>query len=123
MRSLATFTSNEKAGVQDIAKIMLDDSNKYYEILAANTLQSMIFLPASGYLYLYTAPVFSANDTMGNTVRHPAYQVYYEDLIPSKLRKSRNGNHYFWWIVGLLTLLILALWWIRRSIKKAEVIS
>ncbi len=123
LRSLATFTSNQKAGVQDIAKIMLDDSNKYYEILADNTLQSIIFLPASGYLYLYAAPVSSVNDTMGNTVRHPSYQVYYEDLIPAKLRKVRNNHHYFWWVVGLLTLLILALWWIRRSVKRAEVLS
>jgi hypothetical protein len=123
LRSLATFTSNAKAGVQDIAKIMLDDSNKYYEILTDNTIQSMIYLPTSGYLYLYAAPVSSVNDTMGNTVRHPSYQVYYEDLIPSKLRKARNSHHYFWWVVGLLTLLILALWWIRRSVKRAEVLS
>lgn len=118
LRSLAVFTDKNKAGVQDIARIMLDKSNKYYEILGASTLQSMIYLPGSGHLYLYAAP---ANNAAGdNTGISPFYQVYYQELIPSELRKPRNKIHYFWWIAGLLVLLLLSLWMIRRSINKNE---
>lgn len=122
LRSLARFTTgSNKAGVQDVARIMLDNNNKYYEILGDNTIQSMIYLPGSGYLYLYTAPTKSAVDKSANRVSYPpSYQVYYKDIIPSKLRKPRNNSYYFWWIVGLLMLLIIALWWVRRSIKKDE---
>jgi len=118
LRSLAVFTDTNKAGVQDVARIMLDKNNKYYEILEANTLQSMIYLPGSGHLYLYTAPIRNnAGDSVGIP---PFYQVYYQDLIPSELRKPRNRIHYFWWIAGLLMLLLLSLWMIRRSMNKNE---
>lgn len=116
LRSLAVFTDTNKAGVQDIAGIMLDKSNTYYEILAANTLQSMIYLPGSGHLYLYAAPI--NNDAGDNTGIPPFYQVYYQDLIPSELRGARNKTHYFWWIAGLLMLLLLSLWMVRRSLNK-----
>lgn len=124
LRSLAKFTRNEKAAVQDVAKIMLDESNKYNEVLADNTIQSMIYLPGSGYLYLYAAPISGAANRlgdMGNTVYQPSYQVYYKDVIPSKFRQPRNKNWYFWWVVGILILLTLALWWLRRSMKEKEV--
>ncbi|RLA48761.1 MAG: hypothetical protein DRR42_16375 [Gammaproteobacteria bacterium] len=118
LRSLAVFTDMNKAGVQDIARIMLDNNNKYYEILSANTLQSMIYLPGSGHLYLYAAPI---NNSAGdNTGIPPFYQVYYQDLIPSELRKPRNKTRYFWWIAGLLILLLFSLWMIRRSVNKNE---
>ncbi len=115
LRSLAGFSSSEKASVQDVARIMLDESNKYYEILGENTIQSMIYLPGSGYLYLYTAPINSTGDSAGNAVNHPSYQVYYKDVMPSKLRKPSNKTNYFWWIAGIVMLLMLSLWWVRRS--------
>ena len=115
LRSLAGFSSSEKASVQDIARIMLDDSNKYYEILGENTIQSMIYLPGSGYLYLYAAPINSTGDRAGSAVNHPSYQVYYKDVMPSKLRNPSNKANYFWWIAGIVMLLMLSLWWVRRS--------
>ena len=115
LRSLAGFTSSNKANVQDVARIMLDKSNKYYEILGDNTIQSMIYLPGSGHLYLYAAPI---NSTGGQAVNHPSYQVYFKDVMPSKLRKPRNTTNYFWWITGLVMLLMLSLWWVRRSITR-----
>ena len=118
LRSLAGFTSGGKANVQDVARIMLDGSNKYYEILGANTIQSMIYLPGSGYLYLYAAPVNGAGDSTGGAVNHLSYQVYYKDVMPSKLRKARNKTNDFWWIAGLVMLLMLSLWWVRRSIRR-----
>jgi hypothetical protein len=118
LRSLAGFTSSEKASVQDVARIMLDKSNKYYEILGDDTIQSMIYLPGSGHLYLYAAPINSSGDSTGSAVGHPSYQVYFKDLMPSKLRKSKDTINYFWWIIGLIMLLMLSLWWVRRSITR-----
>jgi hypothetical protein len=91
---------------------------EYYEILGANTIQSMIYLPGSGYLYLYAAPVNGAGDSTGGAVNHLSYQVYYKDVMPSKLRKARNKTNDFWWIAGLVMLLMLSLWWVRRSIRR-----
>ncbi len=118
LRSLAVFTSSEKADVQDIAKIMLDESNQYYEILSEHTVQSMIYLPSRGYLYLYVTPTEGA---VGDSMNHPSYQVYYKDVIPSRLRQPRNKPYYIWWVSGLLILLILALLWVRRSMMKQEI--
>ncbi len=111
LRAQATFTKNKRAGVQDIAGIMLDSHNQYYEILASDTLQSMIYLPGTGHLYLYAAPV--------NTTKIPAaYKIYYQDILPKKFRNLQNNNYYFWWISGLLILLAIALWLIRRSVRE-----
>lgn len=112
LRTQAIFTKNKKAGVQDIAGIMLDSHNQYYEILASDTLQSMIYLPGTGHLYLYTAPVHM-------TKIPPAYKIYYQDILPGKFRNLQNEN-YFWWIAGFLILLAIALWLIRRSINERE---
>ena len=118
LRALAVFTSNEKADVQGIAKIMLDKSNKYNEILSDDTVQSMIYLPSNGYLYLYTAPI---KGTVGGSVNHPSYQVYYKDVIPARLRKPSSKPYYIWWVSGLLMLLIFTLWWVRSSMLKQEI--
>ena len=110
LHTQAIFTKNNRAGVQDIAGVMLDSHNQYYEIMASDTLQSMIYLPGTGHLYLYTAPV--------NTTKiPPAYKIYYQDLLPSRFRNPEK-NYYFWWILGLLTLLAIALWLIRRSMRE-----
>lgn len=111
LRVLAKHTDTNKAGVQDVFGIMQDSSNQYYEILSATTVQSMVFLPASGHLYLYAASTNSTNVP-------PSYQIYYQDLLPPNLRVDRNKKHFFWWIAGLLTLMVLALWMIRRSVTK-----
>jgi hypothetical protein len=114
LRTQAIFTKNKKAGVQDIAGIMLDSHNQYYEILASDTLQSMIYLPGTGHLYLYAAPV-------NKTEIPPAYKIYYQDILPGKFRNLQNKNLYFWWISGLLVLLAIALWQIRRSMREKTV--
>ncbi len=114
LRAQAIFTKDNKAGVQDIAGIMLDSHHQYYEILAADTLQSMIFLPGTGHLYLYAAPV--------NTSKIPAsYKIYYRDILPDKFRNRQNKNYYFWWILGFLVLLTIVLWAIRRSMTEKTV--
>lgn len=111
LRAQAIFTKNNQAGVQDIAGIMLDSHNQYYEILAADTLQSMIYLPGTGHLYLYAAPV--------NTTNIPAaYKIYYQDLLSSRFRSLQNKNYFFWLISGFLLLLAIALWLIRRSMRE-----
>ena len=113
LRSLAVFNKFKKAGTQDIARIMLDRKNQYYEILAENTLQSMIYLPGSGHLYLYAAP--AADSSM------PAsYQVYYQDIMSNEMRGRRNRTRFFWWLTAGLALLALALWLIRRSMKRKD---
>jgi len=114
LRTQAIFTKNKKAGVQDIAGIMLDSHNQYYEILASDTLQSMIYLPGTGHLYLYAAPV-------NKTKIPPAYKIYYRDILPSKFRNLQGNNYFFWWISGLLILLAIALWLIRRSMREKTV--
>lgn len=114
LRTQAIFTKNNKAGVQDIAGIMLDSHNQYYEILASDTLQSMIYLPGTGHLYLYAAPV-------NKTKIPPVYKIYYQDILPEKFRNPGNKNYYFWWISGLLILLAIALWVIQRSVKEKTV--
>ncbi len=111
LRTQAVFTNNKKAGVQDIAGIMLDSHNQYYEILASDTLQSMIYLPGTRHLYLYAAPV-------NETEIPPAYKVYYQDILPGKFRNLQNKNYFFWWISGVLVLLAIALWLIRRSMRE-----
>ncbi len=114
LRTQAIFTENNKAGVQDVAAIMLDSHNQYYEILAADTLQSMLYLPGTGHLYLYTAPL--------NKTKVPAaYKIYYQDILPAKFRNSLNKNSYFWWLLGFLLLLAIALWLIRRSMTEKKV--
>jgi len=111
LRTQAIFIKNKKAAVQDIAGIMLDSHNQYYEILASDTLQSMIYLPGTSHLYLYAAPV-------NKTKIPPAYKIYYQDILPEKFRNPGNKNYFFWWISGLLVLLAIALWLIRRSIRE-----
>ncbi len=115
LRALASYTSNNKADTQDISKIMLDTKNQYYEILGGDTIQSMIYLPVSGHLYLYAAPSNASKIP-------PAYQVYYRDIFPSGsgIQKLASKGYFFWWGVGFLTLLAFILWWVRKSIKTRE---
>jgi len=110
LRTQAIFTKNNKAGVQDIAAIMLDSHNQYYEILASDTLQSMIYLPGTGHLYLYAAPVNTTQTAV-------AYKIYYQDLLSDKFRNLQKNN-YFWWILGLLVLMAIALWLIQRAMSE-----
>jgi len=113
LRTMANFTSSNKADTQDISKIMLDNKNQYYEILGSNTIQSMIYLPVSSHLYLYAAP--------SNTAKiPPAYQVYYRDIFPLGVHQAKTKGYFFWWIISFLVLLAFILWAVRRSIKTKE---
>ena len=114
LHRLSAFTDDKKAGVQDIAEIMLNKHNQYYEILSSDTLQSMVYLPSTGHLYLYVA-------SENSTDMPASYKVYYQDILPMELRNVRNKTDYFWWIAGLLALLVIALWMIRRSVKEKAV--
>lgn len=116
LRSLARFTQSEKAGMQDIVKIMTDTSHRYYEIFSESTIQSIIYLPASGYLYLYAAPTIKASKT--NIEQYPSYQVYSNRVIPSVVHSRFQS--YFWWVLAIVTVLMIALWWIRRSISAKD---
>ena len=95
----------------------IDQSHKYYEMLSDNTTQSMIYLPEKGYLSLYTAPIEEATDDI---VNQPSYQVYYQDVIPEKLHKSKNKKYYIWFVSGLLVLLLFAFWWVHQSISTTK---
>lgn len=112
LRSLAVFSGVDRAGEWDLSKIMFDTANKFYEILGLQTLQSMLYQPASGHLYLYAAPV---NNTELAT---PSYQVYYADLFPPELRNRRSGFSMLWLAGFLLVILTLVLWFTRRAANK-----
>jgi len=113
LRALASFTSEKKSSVQDISKIMLNNKNQYYEILGDDTIQSMIYLPDSGHLYLYAAPISA-------TEMPPSYQVYYQDLMPESIRNPPRKRYFFWWVIGFLMFLAFVLWRVRISMKAEE---
>jgi len=111
LHSLAVFTEENRAGTQDIANIMLDSQNQYYEIMGEQTLQSMIFLPETGHLYLYAAPVDIVEIP-------PTYKIYRQEVMPAVLPDPRDKNRYFWWVAGLLFVLAAILWILKRAVGR-----
>lgn len=111
LHALAVFTKDNLAGTQDVAGIMLDTHNQYFEIMGVDTLQSMIFLPATGHLYFYAAPV-----TDGGTP--PVYQVYHLNLLATTSHDRPEKDYAIWWVTGLLLGLAIMLLMLRRTIKQ-----
>lgn len=111
LHALAVFTSNNLAGTQDVAGIMLDTHNQYFEIMGADTLQSMMFLPATGHLYFYGATVTDSGTP-------PAYQVYHLDQLATTSKDRVEKDYAIWWITALLLGLAIILLMLRRTIKQ-----
>jgi len=108
LRQLAVFNSANPANTYDIADILLDEKNHLFEIFNAQTLQSMVYQPENGNLYLYTA---SGNGEPSTAVTHRGYF----DIIPKEIRdQSANKNKHFplWLISVLLLVLSTIVYWV-----------
>ncbi|CAA6828350.1 MAG: Unknown protein [uncultured Thiotrichaceae bacterium] len=106
LRDMAQFSPSQPANVQTVSQILFDTANASYEIFNQYTLESLIFLPVSGSLYLYTTPM---NGT------HPSSPIHqpYLDLLPTKHRHKSskydlNFTLYSWLL--LLTMVGIAVW-------------
>ena len=107
LRQLAVFNSANPANSYDIAGILLDKKNHLFEIFNAQTLQSMVYQPTNGNLYLYTATV----DGTSIPVTHRAYF----DIIPKEIRDqsvNKNKNLPLWLITALLLVLSAIVYWV-----------
>lgn len=112
LRQLAQFSPSKPASKQDISSIMFDTANHRFEIFAPATLQSMVYLPESGDLYLYTAAVDSSHPTS------PVHKTYL-GIIPPGLRNLHPDNSYMIWLTWLLLLVLSAiLLWLSVQHKK-----
>jgi len=67
LSELAQFSASQTASAEDVSNILFDTANNRYEIFSPQTLQSMMYLPASGRLYLYATPIDST---------HPASPIH-----------------------------------------------
>lgn len=70
-RELADFDFRKPASVSELSKVMTDTQNRRHEIFNENTLQSIIFQPNSGKLYLYA-------NRVGKHSKTPVYQAYFD---------------------------------------------
>lgn len=117
---LADFSPTQPAHFNDVSALLFDTANRRYEIFNARTLQSLLYLPASNSLYLYTAPVQQTKSTA------PAH-LFYPDLFARGIqnnRKNENGISYIWPVSLLLLLMAGTVFWIiKPSGKKARAFS
>jgi hypothetical protein len=117
LRQLAVFNSTNPANTYEITDILLDTKNHLFEIFNAQTLQSMVYQPKNGNLYLYTA-------TVDATLMTETHRAYF-DIIPKEIRdQSANKNEQFslWLITALLLILSAIVYWVvwqdRNSHRK-----
>ena len=109
-RQLANFDVNSPASVKEISAVMTDAQNKRHEIFNQDTLQSVIFQPASGKLYLYSNRTVNPNDK-------PVYQAYF-DFSETLVKSPQTNNSLFniktlsWLLIALLSA---ALWWFVKK--------
>ena len=109
-RHLADFDVGSPASLSELSAVMTDTQNKRHEIFNRATLQSIIFQPDSGKLYLY------ANTTGANTDK-PVYQAYF-GFTEALVKTSKESASYFnfktlsWLLIALLGA---ALWWFMRK--------
>lgn len=102
LRALAQFSPTQPANINDLSNILLDTKNHLFEIFNQQTIQSMIYLPKNGSLYLYTNSPNSINRT------HKLYQNILLSELPSKNKT---------WLPGLLLLILSApiVWLVLRN--------
>lgn len=109
-RDLASFDASSPASLSKLSAIMTDNQNKRHEIFNQNTLQSMIYQPASGRLYLYA-------NLMGNNAQKPVYQAYF-DFTEALTKSTKNSASYLnfktlsWLFIVLLSA---GLWWFVKK--------
>lgn len=104
LRQLAEFSAAQPANVNAISALLFDTANRNYEIFNDETLQSMVFLPASNSLYLYTAPV------NGEAPPTPVHQPYL-GLLPQDGENLNDGGKGISsiWLIWLAVLILLAI--------------
>lgn len=104
LRELARFTPAQPAAVASVSTLLSDTANYRYEIFGPQTVQSLVFTPASNTLYLYAAPVD------GKTPAPPAHQPYQPLLgAPQAGRRAPLNTVQLTWIL-LLAMLALVVW-------------
>ncbi|MBK8452750.1 MAG: C45 family peptidase [Thiofilum sp.] len=114
-RTMANFTPQQPADVSKVMTIMLDQANPFQEIFNLLTVQSMVFVPETLKLYLYTVPI------SGQHIQPVRYQEF-SHLLPFN---SSTTSHWFnalnVLIVGALLLLIGAVGYGELMRKKRTV--
>lgn len=110
LRALAQFGPARPVDVKDLSNILFDTANHLFEIFNPQTMQSMIYLPESGSLYLYVTP---PNGIHSNA---PVHQLYRE-ILPSKLplHKQKNNRTVIWLSGLLFTMSILVAWLVLNT--------
>lgn len=110
LRNLANFDAQSPASLTELSSLMTDTQNKRHEIFNNTTLQSVIYQPASGKLYLYA-------NLDGTNTKTPVYQAYF-DFADTLVKSTKESASYFsfkkvYWL--LIALLGAALWWFMRK--------
>ena len=108
--NLAKFDAHSPANLTELSALMTDTQNKRHEIFNQATLQSVIYQPASGKLYLHA-------NLNGTNTKKPVYQAYF-DFTDTLVKSTKESASYFsfktlYWL--LIALLGAALWWFMRK--------
>lgn len=101
LKTLMTFSKQQPATAQHIATILLDTTNKHYELFTPNTLQSLYFLPESNSLYLYTS---IGKPSPNNKKRYAAYL----DLLPPPQTWSVKLKWFIWPVILLMLFAVIS---------------
>lgn len=110
LRNLANFDAQSPADLTELSALMTDTQNKRHEIFNQATLQSVIYQPASGKLYLYA-------NLSGNNTEKPVYQAYF-DITDTLVKSTEESESYlsfatlYWFLLVLLGAL---LWCLMRK--------
>jgi len=104
-KALANFSKNNKAYVSDVMNIVLDTKTLLFreKIFSERTVQSLVFTPEDGKLYLYTVPVSGIHSA------HPILKEV-KDLIPDSEERIAgwNGNEKNALMIFLLVIIVPA---------------
>ena len=106
-RTLARFTPEQPAEASKVINIMLDTANPFQEIFNARTVQSMVFIPETLKLYLYTVPVSGQHP---QTINHQ--EISY--LLPFEPNRTAH------WFSALNVLIALSLVLLIGSVVYGE---
>ncbi len=104
LRQLAVFNAIMPANIDAIADILFDTKNHLFEIFNTSTLQSMVYQPETGRLYLYAAGVKGTSSTS------PIHRAYL-NIIPEALRNQATNKkkHLMLWLIFALLLVLSAI--------------